>query len=282
MKTCLIIPIHKQSNNCRKIFDGILGQSIRPDFIYLIIDRATHDEFNQINDLTSMYDLNFKIIRIDIIPDFIPRKSDLPVFMAGYIRNIGIEHALKDDCEIFIFIDGDCVPQKDLVKYHIQQCDRKIPVISVGRRRESKYGWKDQREVDANLMHLNLFGNNGIVINNPELLKQSLVLWSCNVSINKSAIDLLYRFNLKYYARVEIFNSLFLGEWGGEDSFLGVTAWHCRIFISTIGALSTGIEHIDHPRPVDKYTINHKEYFDNQVDNLRKKVMVNPLPLDFF
>lgn len=282
MKTCLIIPIYKQAKYLYKILDGITKQTVMPDIIYLMLDRPTPEELSTVHESTGLYDLNVKIIEVNTLPKYMPRGYGAEPFLAGYVRNKGVEQALADDCDIFIFIDGDCVPQKDLVSSHVNKCNKSIPVISVGRRRESKYNWRDQREVTNNLMHLNLFSREGVLINNVDLLKNCLIVWTCNLAINKNAIGLIYKFNHRYYGLSELFNSIFLGEWGGEDSFLGITAWYCKIFITTVGELSSGIEHIDHPRPDSKYTINHKDYFLEQVENLKKKVVLNPLSIDFY
>jgi hypothetical protein len=96
------------------------------------------------------------------------------------------------------------------------------------------------------------------------------------------AIKILKKFNSKYYNRDEVFCSEFLGKWGGEDGFLGIQAYYCKIFMSTVGEIASGIEHIDHPRPDDKYNLSHMTYFKEQCEKIRKKVTLNPLTLDFF
>ena len=282
MKSCLIIPVHNQVKYLRNILEGVSKQSILPDITYVMLDRPSDDEYNMAIEVANLFDFNISVHRIDNIPTYIPRKSNNGIFLAGYIRNQGVSLALDANCDIFIFIDGDCVPQKDLISSHINKCSKSIPVMSIGRRRESKYGWKDQRETSPNLTHLNLFNTSGCIINNAELLKNCLVIWSCNLAVNKHALGLIYKFNNKYYGISELFNSIFLGEWGGEDSFLGITAWYCKLFITTIGEMSSGVEHIDHPRPDSKYTINHKAYFDEQLENIRKKTTLNPMDLEFY
>ena len=282
MKPCLIIPVHKQVNYLSKVLEGVSRQTIIPDITYIMMDRPSLEDYTIAIEIVKSFNFCISLNVVDSIPPYIPRKYEYEPFLAGYVRNKGIEIALRDECDIFIFIDGDCVPQKELVESHINKCNKAIPVISVGRRRESKYHWKDQREVNSNLVHLNLFDKNGTLINNVELLKSCLIIWTCNIALNKQALGLIYKFNHKYYGIAELFNSIFLGEWGGEDSFLGITAWYCKIFITTVGEMSSGIEHIDHPRPESKYTIDHKIYFNEQMENLKKKVVINPLNLDFY
>lgn len=296
MKIGLIIPLYKQSKNWEKIVAGLRRQSVKPDCVYLMVDRPHEDnglegvkngldsdrwnaieEIVKINSTITEFTVNMTVI--DTVPNTIQLDSN-HVFMAGYIRNLGISKALNDGCDVFIFIDGDCVPQADLIKSHVTACDTILPVLSVGRRRESKYRWLDQREMDSKLVHYRLFERNGTVINNPEMLKNCLIVWSCNIALNRSAIKLIYRFNSKYYNYEELFNSAFNGKWGGEDGFLGITAWYCKIFITTIGNLKSGVEHIDHPRPDTVYNANHKSFFDYQCDIIRKKTIITPITLE--
>jgi hypothetical protein len=225
-----------------------------------------------------------KIVEISEPPVYMgnpPNPGDAP-FLAGHVRNVGIDKALEDNAEIFIFIDGDCIPQKSLIQSHMSKLKLNVPVLSIGRRRESIYKWQDKREVDPSLFNLKLFREHGVIINNPQLLEKSLIVWTCNIGLNLKAVNILKKFNLSYYKRDEVFSSEFLGKWGGEDGFLGIQAYYCRVFITTIGNLASGVEHIDHPRPPDVYNPNHMNFFKEQCDRLRKKITVNPMVLEFF
>lgn len=283
MGTALIVPLYKQSKYWQNLITGISRQSVMPDMVYVVIDRPVSDP-GCVDSITKI-NSDYPAINIQILvcnpPNTTPR-TDRPEFFAGLARNIGLNQAIHDGYDTFIFIDGDCVPQRKLVESHQAVCKAPMPILSVGRRREASYRWCDKREVDSSLAHLNLFDEKGTLINSPELIKQCLIIWSCNIALNKLAVDRLIKFNEVYYNRKELFSSDFNGEWGGEDSFLGIEAWYCRIFITTIGTKSSGVEHIDHPRPSTTHTINHKKYFDEQVERLRKKVVINPLRIEFF
>lgn len=299
MKTSVIIPLHNQSKYWPKIIMGLNTQSVRPDVIYVIVDRPKFDKgplrgsgepenedwdcIKEIKRENNKYpELNIIIRVISDIPDSISRKSKENIFLAGMARNVGIEAAIHDGCDIFIFIDGDCIPQIDLVQSHIKKCNTNLPILTVGRRNEQQYRWMDQREVVSSISHLNMFRPGGIVINSPELIKQCLVVWSCNIAMNLTAVNRIKKFNLRYYERSELFHSAFLGAWGGEDSFLGIESWFCRIYISTVGEIRSGVFHISHPRPTAIYNINHKDFFINQCDNLTKLHKIKPLDLTFF
>jgi len=298
LKIAVIVPVYKQSINWSKIVSGLRKQSIHPDCVYLILDRPQDDtaptdalnsqidpnwncieRISKINATVTEFDIKMTVI--ENIPDSLKRVNNTGnIFRAGTIRNMGLDIAVNDGCDIFIFIDGDCIPQTDLVKSHVDVCNTQLPVLSIGRRRESKYRWLDQREVESSMVHLGLFTRKSTVINNPELLKKCLIVWSCNMAINKNAVKLIERFNKTYYNKDELFNSVFDGKWGGEDSFLGITAWYCRVFITSIGNMKSGVEHIDHLRPESVYNLNHKQFFESQCEILRKKTTITPISLD--
>lgn len=279
MKTTVIIPIHKQFKYYKKIINGLERQSVLPDMVHVILDRPDPDE--SIDDIETS--LNVKIITHDGKDAYIGNKTEgQPLFLTPYNRNLGIDTAIEDGCDKFIFIDGDCVPQEKLVESHLRKINYDIPVLTCGRRRESKYRWQDRREYMPELTHLELFRKNGTLIRNPELIKKSLIVWSCNIGMNMKTVRMLKKFNKKYYGRNEVFCSEFTGSWGGEDGFLGIEAFYCRVFISTIGEKKAGIEHIDHPRPSEKYTVEHLRYYAKQMEKIQKKIKIHPMDLSFF
>ena len=274
MKVALIIPLHNQLENWPKIVKGIENQTIVPDRVIAVLDRPSDDDEMSQYMIDTKLNITYPVQR--------ESKENKDKFMAPHNRNVGIQSAIKDDCDIFIFIDGDCIPQNKLIESHINKLKYGIPVLSVGRRRESIYRWQDRREYVPELSHLGLFPEDGLLINNTELLKNSLIVWSCNMALNLSAVKLLKRLNRKYFNRSEVFSSDFNGSWGGEDAYLGIQAHYCRILITTIGEKRSGIEHIDHPRPEGKYNMNHMELLNKQMETLRQKVRIHPLDVSFF
>lgn len=272
----LIIPIHNQDSNIERIYKGILNQTQLPDNVYFVFDRCKcSDELSLL--------LSNNIIRVSIIElNDVPKSDRNGDFYAGYARNEGLKHAIIDGNEKFVFIDGDCVPQTNLIESHNNSLIQSMPVISVARRREKEYRWLDRRETISDLVNVGFFGKNGLVINNPDLIKNALVTWTCNLGINIFAVRLIQKFNLRYYNENVLFNSLFNGQWGGEDTFLGIEAWYCKVIITTIGHKSAGIEHIPHLRPDNAYSIKSKEFIDECINNLRKKLVIQPLDINFF
>ena len=289
MKTALIIPIYNQSKYFLRLVSAIENMTILPDVVYPVLDRNSERDISEINKILSNPKLKCKynVLSISSIPEYIGKPTNNPdqdLFLTGDRRNQAIDVAINDGCDVFVFIDGDCIPEKDLVCAHNRVNSRGLPNLSAGRRREEKHNWLDQREVDGKLKALRLFSKtNEIVIHNPELLYTATVVWSCNISLNLSAIKLLKKLNEYYYGRSEVFNSEFLGAWGGEDVFLGIQAYMARIFITIINDEFGGVRHIEHPRPLNKYHVKAwTEHLGEQVELLNLMQTNKPLDLSFF
>lgn len=281
----LIIPLYNQADNFHKIVEGIEKQTVLPDMVLVVLDRPSQDDRDRVMQIIddSTYSELFDVFEPET-PSNITRTSDGELFLTPYIRNEGIKYV--DRCgysDVIFFVDGDCIPQPTFIESHLKVCSRRNPVISIGRRRESQYKWNDRREHQPDLSQLKLFRNGNYVINDPAMLIQGIVLWSCNMALNKGALDRLYRFNMRYYqVQSEAFLGAFTGAWGGEDTFMGIEAWHCRIMMVMVGSKSAGVTHIDHPRPSDIYNVSHMKFVETQRQLLRKKIKLNPLPVEFF
>lgn len=279
----LLIPIYKQSKNWDLILKGIESNANPPGKVYALLDRATDEEYDIIKSLSDLSDLNIQVIKVPKPPHYLIKREVIgEPFYTGYVRNYGLDIAISEGYTQFVFIDGDCVPQSGLFNAHFNKLDVDLPVLSIGRRREKKFRWKDQREVTPEFTHLDIFRKEGFLVNNPELITSCVIVWSCNIGMNIKLVNLLKKFNDKYYSRSEVFCSDFLGAWGGEDGFLGVQSWFVRGFITTIGDIKGGVQHIDHPRPSDKYTVDHMKYFQEQLQRLKVKTKLHPLDIDFF
>lgn len=284
--TVLVVIYRNQSGNWDRISDGLMLLDPAPLAIVVAMDRPGNGDLVVVNEVTTKKGIYIDSISItqDVsvkMPNW-DGKSD--PFLAGYVRNKAIDHVTDryKTATNIIFIDGDCVPQSNLIGAHEKYLNSAYPVLSVGRRREQEYGWKDRREADPTLHHIGLFSGAGFLVQNTELLKNSLVVWSCNVGMNLTTIKLIRKFNKKYLNRDEVFDSDFNGSWGGEDGFLGIIAWLCKIMITTISDVRSGVNHISHPRPGEKYSVKHKEFFDKKIEDIKKRMKVNPLSFEFF
>lgn len=283
-KMALLIPVYEQARHWELILKGINSNKVFPDKIYALLDRVSDEDYAHISKLSNDSGLNIEVVRCPVPPAHLVTREpngDAP-FYVGFIRNYGLDIAINEGYEQFVFIDGDCIPQSGLFTAHSTKLDCDIPVLSIGRRREQKFRWRDQREVSPEYTHLNIFRPEGLLINNPELITSCVLVWSCNIGMNLSHVKLLKKFNEKYYSRSEVFSSDFLGAWGGEDGFLGVQSWFIKSFITTIGDVKGGVQHIDHPRPPEKYTVDHMQYFQEQLQRIRVKTKLHPLDITFF
>jgi len=288
MKTALIIPVHNQAKYWSQMINAIEELSETPETVYVMLDRPNKMDYRYISGICNRQGKNntYKVIESHDKPSYMgrPQVNDDDNFLAGHIRNKAIKLAIEDGHEIFIFIDGDCVPEKDLIKDHKLLNSTGIPNLSVGRRRDEKHQWKDQREIDPNVSPTKLFASgNGYVVHNAELLSTSTIVWTCNVSINLDAVNLIKKLNHIYYERDELFSSEFSGTWGGEDGFFGFQAYCARVFITMCSTKYSGIRHIDHPRPLSKYGDNNwDDYFRQQLDDLQSRLDSNPLTIMFY
>lgn len=289
MKTALIIPIYNQSKYFLRLVSAIEAMSELPDIVYPTLDRNSPQDIKIIKDICSNPKLKcqYKVLDLQEIPEYIGKPTNNPdqeMFLTGDRRNKAIDIAIQDGCEIFVFIDGDCIPETDLIKSHKRVNSYNVPNLSVGRRREEKHGWKDQRELDPKLATIKLFNKiNEFVIQNAELLYSATIVWSCNIAMNLLAVKQLKKLNAHFYGIDEVFNSEFLGAWGGEDCFLGIQAYTARIFITVINDELSGIRHIDHPRPLDKYHVSAwTEHLAEQIEYFNLLQNNKPLPLTFF
>lgn len=288
MKTALIIPMHNQSQYWLRMQTALESLSVLPDIIYLMMDRPSRKEVIDVKTLINKPDLKNRYILCDVqdIPEYVGRPNHTPeqsLFLTGDRRNHAIEYAIAEGCDSFIFIDGDCVPQEDLIKSHQKLHDSHLAVMSIGRRREEKHGWKDQREFSESLIPFSLFKTNTQVITSDYLMTSSAIAWSCNMGLNLKAINRLKSLNKKYYGREDVFHVNFLGTWGGEDGFIGMQAYISKICIVILGDMKSGIKHIEHDRPEAKYAGEaFTKYLETQIKLFKLMLDNNQLPIEFF
>lgn len=289
MQIALIIPLYKQNKYWSRMISAIEAQSVLPKFVYVMMDRPSDKEYQDVFTQCTRDNLKckYKIFNCQDIPEFIGRPTQLPdfdLFLTGNRRNIAIEQAIADDCDAFVMIDGDCIPQEHLIRSHEKVCQYNTPVLSCGKRCEEKHGGLDQRDLDVKVAPYKLFSsiNPRIVMDNV-LHNNCSVVWSCNISLNLKAINKLKQLNEFYYGRSEVFSSQFVGTWGGEDAFLGIQCESLLILVMTINDYNSGILHIEHPRPESKYGSNSFfKYFSEQVELFNAMKLNKPIPVELY
>lgn len=287
MNIALIIPLYKQAQYWEKMMIAIEKLSIIPSIVYVMMDRPTALEYQLVKKLCNQSILNhiYKIYNVQDVPEYVGRPNITPaqsLFLTGHRRNIAINDAIDNGCDSFVCIDGDCIPQEDLIKSHMNSHNFNFPVVSVGRRRESKHMYKDQREVVNNLIRYNLFkADSPQIISSYELLKTSAITWSCNIGFNLKAIKLLKYINKKYYGMDDVFHSNFLGTWGGEDGFIGIQSYLGGAKVVLLPDVKSGIKHIEHDRPPEKYSgESFTSYLSEQIELFSAMLENNPLTID--
>lgn len=269
MKTLLVILSKDQQQYAGKMNEAIDNLSVKPDGILVILDRPSPAEINAskrayMNDLVT-------IMVSASPPAYVGRPQmnfHVPYFCAGHSRNLGVKYAQENGYEAIIFIDGDCYPEKDLIKAHKALLDSNDPVITVGKRHEAKYGWHDQREKDESYP-IPIFEKNER-ITKEAFFVDSGVVWTCNMGINLSALNKMLSTNKTLYNREELCSSDFCGTWGGEDGFIGLEALYLDISVMPVCTENAGVRHEEHPRPLEKY--DH-ETFTAYLEEKREELM---------
>ncbi len=259
----ICVLIKDQIDNIDLIIKSIKSQT-HPIDTWFVLDRTACDKKDQDG---------FKFIHAEHL-NYVGRPS-MQMFLAGSTRNYALSRAFREGYSNVIFIDGDCIPESNLVHSHLRILNKKRPIITFGKRLESKYGNKDQRETSPKKCVKAVFENkSGTVFSDFNLIKKSTYLWSCNFGINKMAYEYICHFNDYYYGRYEVFNSDFSGTYGFEDTFLAVTAHHCNVFLCSSNDLNSGVYHIDHPRPNKIYDISHYAPFFEEKVSIQEMLMI--------
>jgi len=269
MKTLLVIVSKDQQQYAEKMNTAIDKLTVKPDGVLVVLERPSPAEINATkhaytNELVS-------ILVSTSLPEYVGRPQmnfRVPYFCAGHARNLGVKYANDNGYDAIIFIDGDCYPEPDLIKAHNDLLKSDDPVITVGKRNEAKYGWHDQREKNGNFP-IPIF-NKSDRITREAFFVDSGVLWTCNMGINRKAIDLMTSTNQTLYGRDELCSSDFCGTWGGEDGFIGLEALYLDISVMPVCAIDAGVRHNEHPRPLDKY--DH-ETFVAYLEEKREELM---------
>lgn len=260
MKTALIIPEYKQTRYFPTLLKAINSMSVKPDKVVYYMDRPTGRERVEIMRTArdTIVDVRFNTT----IPEFVghPQMNyDTEYFLAGCIRNKVLFELMDEGFDTFIFIDGDCVPEPGLIESHCKLLDSETPVVSVGQRKENKWGDADQR-VASPLSNVHIFYDVPFKVAREFWFVDSGVVWTCNFGMNLAAVQELIKLNTICYGRCEVFSSDFTGTWGGEDGFIGLECFYLKIPVWTIPFGKNAVHHIDHERPQNKY--DHTTFID--------------------
>ena len=255
------IPAKSQEQYLDEMIAAIDAMSVKPDKVLYMQDRPTGQE--RVAALRKLK--NHPVIEpfpISDRPPYVGRPQmvlGVPQFMTGYVRERAIAYMMANGYDQILFFDGDCIPEPDLVKDHVACLSCSSPAVTVGMRKESMYGWTDQRTTETS--HAHIFFGQPTPVTEEYMFVDSGVVWTCNFGMNRAAIDILIDTNKKIYGRAEVFPSDFLGTWGGEDGFVGLECFYRGIDVVALPIGNNGIRHKCHPRPERKY--QHTAFIPN-------------------
>lgn len=262
MKTLLVIPSKGQTQYLPELVAHIEKLAAKPTDIWIYLDRPTGRE--RVETMRYLKDHPSITLKVNTgMPEYVGHpqmNAGEEYFLAGHVRNIAIEYAYANEYDSVIFIDGDCMPEPDLISGHNELLDADTPRITIGKRKEIKWGLDDQRVASPSSL-IRIFGpNGGKRITSEFYFVDSGVVWTCNFGINRKGIERLYEMNTQLYGRREVFSSEFSGTWGGEDGFLGLECLYGNIGVYSLKDGTNGIIHKEHERPVRKY--DHITFID--------------------
>lgn len=232
---------------------SINEMSVKPDKVLYLQDRPTAREIVDCRRILTGQELVEQVI-VRTLPDRIGHPQMVygeSHFMAGHIREVAIDYMLKNGYDAIVFIDGDCIPETDLIKDHAAILDRKTAVVTVGQRKEFMHDWVDQRLSPESKM--SIFFDEPTPVTNEGYFVDSGVVWTCNFGMNREAVVHLRRLNKTIYDCYETFYSDFHGTWGGEDGFIGMECFYTGVPVIALQKGANGIKHQYHDRSSAKY-----------------------------
>ena len=238
---------------------AIHAMSVKPCHVLYMADRPTSKESVEARSIIGD-DTLIEYYPIYQKPDYVGRPKmtyGVDWFLTGHVRNCAVDYIIKHgDIDAVVFIDGDCIPEPDLIKSHMAVLDRKEPKVSVGKRKEAMYNWQDQRDTAES--SCGIFHDVPTEVLYEAMFVDSGVVWTCNFGMNVAALGYLRQLNATLYGREETFSSEFLGTWGGEDGFIGLECYYTGVPVIALENGNNGIRHKYHLRNEDKY--NHTAF----------------------
>ena len=259
MNLLLAIPARGQNKYLDEMKAAIHAMSVKPCHVLYMADRPTSKESVEARSIIGDDPL-IEYYPIYQKPDYVGRPKmtyGVEWFLTGHVRNCAVDYILKHGgIDAVVFIDGDCIPEPDLIKSHMAVLDCAEPKVSVGKRKEAMYNWQDQRDTAES--SCGIFHDAPTEVLHEAMFVDSGVVWTCNFGMNVAALGYLRQLNATLYGREETFSSEFLGTWGGEDGFIGLECYYTGVPVIALENGNNGIRHKYHLRNEDKY--NHTAF----------------------
>ena len=254
MKILLAIPSKNQSQYIGDIIDHIGKMSVKPDHVLYFQDRPSAKELVEGKRLLPTRDGLIELVVSRSEPEIIGHPQMAygeSQFLTGYIREQAIDYMLQNGYDAVVFIDGDCLPEPELIEAHKAILCKETPVVTVGQRKEFMHEWTDQRLAPDS--KLDIFSDEPREVENEGYFVDSGVVWTCNFGMNRAAVMKLRELNKILYGREETFSSDFVGTWGGEDGFIGLECFYTLTPVIALPKGENGIKHQFHLRESAKY-----------------------------
>lgn len=248
-----IIIFHNQLDNIYPILSKLEKQTIKTDVLIVSCDKIHQNKI-----LSYDFDLNM----------IFSYHQSTNHFSAGLNRDLAlceIKHMYDND--IILFLDGDCIPKKNVIENHLiaSKKFRKFH-ISCGLRHKIQ---KNKIEYDRRMKYS---------LNEHRLLLTSFdsmvntITWTCNLCTNGYTIKKIRQINNKLNGDINrLFNSSFDGRWGLEDNFLGASAYMTGADIILCPRHSY-VTHIHHEQARNDKLYKQKRIFSNLIEKLSNKI----------
>ena len=236
-----------QERNAKRIAEGYVACTRKPDLCVFVLDRTT-------DNTQLVLELAFHGTGVKFVVLKAPWND--AIFAAGRPRDWAIDQVrdyLMPSVNCFVFLDGDCIPSPELFAEHerVHGMAFPYPCLVNGARHDEDVNGKtlpDPRQANPCVMSSGL----DVVICTPENLyvDQTACIpacWGCNVSLNIAAIETARSINRLLLGDIDrAFASCFDGNWGGEDPFLAATLFRVNCLLVTVDPDRSWVDHIWH------------------------------------
>ena len=226
--------------------------------------------------------------------DVIQAQHDFVGFSAGANRDLGVQYIIKKHGPSdFLFIDGDCIPSPNLIQHHSSILSLGGSVVTCGFRThrtslrdDGTYSIHGDRRIAHPLTKGRLFqsGMDRAMLHYLDILSHN-VCWSCNLGVNYKALQHIQEANRFFVPDTErLFTSVFDGQWGGEDTALGLAAFRTSCAVVMLDPNRSHVEHIFHTtKHQTNANLRKCSFIDRQLQaNVRKttELLVNKEPVE--
>lgn len=248
-----ITSMKNQASSARTIAEAYLKSSRLPDLSIFVLDRCSDATEEILDSVLSHSRLNYVLLK---------STWDDNIFAAGRPRDFAINHVrlMGMSPDIYVFLDGDCSPSRDLFREHENAHAVVFPypcLVNSSRIEEDIDGTMlcDPRLKNP---HVLCPGKDVVTISDENLYVGASMVPSCigaNLSMNSHALCLARETNQKCLGRSRVFAHVFDGQWGGEDPYLAATLFRLHSLLVNLDPLKAHVIH--HYHPTTHRTRNH-------------------------